>query len=333
MKTVFILISLVYLTCCCEIDFYQYDSLVKFYNETGGYQWKNNNWFESSNYCQFTGISCRTFSDTCQIVSITLDDMGLSGNLSNMNNFTSLLQLRLSNNHRLVNNDVLKFNNLIELNLSNTNVGGILIIDKYLLILDVSNANFETINIPKNSQMNYVFARNNKLTSLGTPSFLNLFQIDISNNYLNNDNFDIDLLTNVSMVDISRNQFTYLARFFEIIVLDASHNKLKILGNIYGMYNLRYLDISYNNISANLNSISAKYPYELSYLNIRSNNFTGSIESINQPGLVLLDARDNQLDKISVSNRIRIDYSVTAYNKPTYLVYINDFNYPFRLFV
>lgn len=74
----------------------QHDALVQFYDSTDGANWKPNNWLQSNDYCEWTGVSC---DDNNNVISLNLQEMGLSGQLSDLKDLPYLSNLYLGGNN------------------------------------------------------------------------------------------------------------------------------------------------------------------------------------------------------------------------------------------
>jgi Leucine-rich repeat (LRR) protein len=301
-----------------EIPKIECESLVKFYNSTGGANWKNNtNWLGTTTPSNWYGVMI----EHGHVSIINLYSNNLSGAIPDLD----LPKLRTLNiNSNQLTGEIPYFNNLpdlIGLHIHSNQLSGTIPDFSYLPNLaglhlndNQLNGNIPNFNLPNLASLHL---HNNHLSGelpdLNLPS---LVELVLSGNRLSGSipNFN---LPNLTWLDLSNNQFSGMIPDFDLPKLGwltVYSNQLSGTIPNFNLPELREMHLGSNQLSGNLpnfdlpklttiavsdNQLEGKIPNfnlpNLTWLHLSSNRFIGEIPDFNLPKLTGLQLENNQL--------------------------------------
>lgn len=208
--------------------------------------------------------------------------------------YSRAFRLDLSNNgiETLENEAFRNLNHLNYLNVSNNNIEKLYY--KSFLTSESRNNYIEELDLSNNrlTQLSSEFhelislkklhLQNNKISAIEDDSFMNLknlLYLNITNNQLRLLNLTLTHMKSLKVLDISNN-FIYKLSGYEvnrlnsIILFNASHNEIEsVESNSFNQaYSLQKLDLSYNHIKTNIETVMFLNNIALEYLDLYSNN-------------------------------------------------------------
>ncbi|XP_057797766.1 receptor like protein 22-like [Salvia miltiorrhiza] len=243
-------------------------------------------WNESDDCCEWEGVGCDAAG---HVVSLQLDNEGISGGIGNSSSLVSLEYLaKLNFAHNSINGSIptLNLSNLIELDLSSNQLKG-----------PISNSFFNLQSLEVLSLSNNSFNGTFQLENI--QRLHNLTTLNLSHNNLSIEAGSISSqLKKLSLSSCNLQKFPDFLKQSNLNFLDLSHNQ--ITGEIpswiweIGNGDLYHLNLSYNV----LNDLQKPYqiPNFLAELDLHSNQLRGELPLLPQ-GASYVDLSDNKFDK------------------------------------
>ncbi len=159
--------------------------------------------------------------------------------------------------------------------------------------LDIVPINFTPLINLKNLTLSH-----NMLTSFNNINCDSLTYLDLSNNKLTDESFNIDgTLKNIKILYLKNNLFKHAPQFKHLLKLDISNNQLIDL-NLYNSHELVYIDASNNKIK----NVDISNCYNLEYINVSHNHITELFNlSKNPKSIKVLNVSYNYISIIPVT--------------------------------
>lgn len=257
--------------------------------------------------------------------NIKLNELSLNDNnieLLGDNVFDQLQQLEILDiSDNSIENDVLISVNAKMVNLSRSGVS-YLNVGSRVRILDASSNRISSINMDTARNLGRINLANNKISTIDLSNQRNLRFIDLTDNsltyisfttneYLTDVRLSRNYLESVSFrsiqmlekVDLSSNflRSVYLGEVFNLIDLNLSNNLLTSLQNVSQIHSLRYLDLSFNQLT-DVQSHSFQNLENLEVLNLKSSGIQKIMVGLfeHQVNLRQLDISYNSLNEIDI---------------------------------
>ncbi|XP_057797732.1 receptor-like protein 19 [Salvia miltiorrhiza] len=243
-------------------------------------------WNERDDCCEWEGVGCDA---TGHVVSLQLDNEGISGGIGNSSSLVSLEYLaKLNFAHNSINGRIptLNLTNLIELDLSSNQLKG-----------PISDSFINLVSLEVLSLSDNLFTSILQLENIQT--LHNLTTLNLSHNNLSIEAGSISSqLKKLSLSSCNLQKFPDFLKQSNLNFLDLSQNQ--ITGEVpswiweIGNGDLYHLNLSYNV----LNDIEKPYqiPNFLAELDLHSNQLRGELPLLPQ-GASYVDLSDNKFDK------------------------------------
>ena len=181
--------------------------------------------------------------------------------------------------------------------------------------VNLANNNLTTADLSQSPNLKTLDISNNRLTSLNLTNCNKLRELDCSDNRLTS--LHLSHCQPMRKLYCQNNQIASLSLPQDDLSFDklvCSNNKIPAL-DIYGLKNLTYLDCSHNELEGNL----AVYGIYLDSLNCSFNKITRIDNLINCGHVKTLRCNDNLIERLDMSNMIRLETFDCQNNKFTTL--------------